>query len=102
MFFWQEWWDQRITEWGYLFCLSYLPKILLAVVITLLDEAYYKVACWLNDKGEFMLSNIGHSWTGESGGKRCKQMEKSRCSCNTTGPIYQQSSSEMPRDFRSG
>lgn len=46
----QEWWDERITERGYFFCLSYLPKILLAVVITLLDEAYYKVACWLNDK----------------------------------------------------
>ncbi|KAJ4448146.1 hypothetical protein ANN_10159 [Periplaneta americana] len=45
-----EWWDQRITERGYFFCLSYLPKIMLAVVITLLDEAYYKVACWLNDK----------------------------------------------------
>jgi hypothetical protein len=28
-----------------------LPEILLAVVITLLDEAYCKVACWLNDKG---------------------------------------------------
>lgn len=46
----QEWWDQKITEQGYFFCLSYLPKILLAVVITMLDEAYYKVACWLNDK----------------------------------------------------
>jgi len=82
MFFWQEWWDQRITERGYFFCLSYLPKILLAVVITLLDEAYYKVACWLNDKGEFMLSNVRCIWTEESGGKRCIHMEKSRCSCN--------------------
>jgi hypothetical protein len=54
---WQEWWDQRITDWGYFFCLSYLPKILLAVVITVLDEAYYKVACWLNDKGESLAGN---------------------------------------------
>jgi hypothetical protein len=53
----QEWWDQQITERGYFFCLSYLPKIFLAVVITLLDEAYYKVACWLNDKGEFPASS---------------------------------------------
>lgn len=51
----QEWWDQKITEQGYFFCLSYLPKILLAVVITMLDEAYYKVACWLNDKENYRL-----------------------------------------------
>ncbi|PSN51037.1 hypothetical protein C0J52_15420 [Blattella germanica] len=51
----QEWWDQRITERGYFFCLSYLPKIMLAVVITLLDEAYYKVAIWLNDKENYRL-----------------------------------------------
>lgn len=47
----QDWWDKRIESNGYPFCLSYLPKILLAVVISVLDEAYYKVACWLNDKG---------------------------------------------------
>lgn len=46
----QDWWDKRIESYGYPFCLSYLPKILLAVVISVLDEAYYKVACWLNDK----------------------------------------------------
>ena len=48
----QDWWDRQIERRGYPFCLSYLPKILLAVGITLLDEAYYKVACWLNDKGK--------------------------------------------------
>ncbi|CAG2053476.1 unnamed protein product [Timema podura] len=47
----QEWWDTLLTERGYSFYLSYLPKILLAVVIALMDEAYYKVACWLNDRG---------------------------------------------------
>nr|CAD7262586.1 unnamed protein product [Timema shepardi] len=46
----QEWWDTLLTERGYSFYLSYLPKILLAVVIALMDEAYYKVACWLNDR----------------------------------------------------
>ncbi|XP_067003783.2 anoctamin-10 [Anabrus simplex] len=51
----QEWWDQLIAEREYMFCLSYLPKILLAIVITLLDEAYYKVACWLNDKENYRL-----------------------------------------------
>ncbi|GLG96978.1 Anoctamin [Gryllus bimaculatus] len=45
----QEWWDHLIAEQEYMFCLSYLPKILLAIVITLMDEAYFKVACWLND-----------------------------------------------------
>ena len=29
-----------------------MPKILLALVITVLDEGYYKVACWLNNKGK--------------------------------------------------
>ncbi|KAG8229744.1 hypothetical protein J437_LFUL007919 [Ladona fulva] len=45
-----DWWDKKIEEKSYPFFLSYLPKILLAVVITLLDEAYHKVACWLNDR----------------------------------------------------
>ncbi|GLG96980.1 Anoctamin [Gryllus bimaculatus] len=38
----QEWWDHLIAEQEYMFCLSYLPKILLAIVITLMDEAYFK------------------------------------------------------------
>ncbi|XP_063222140.1 anoctamin-8 [Bacillus rossius redtenbacheri] len=51
----QAWWDKQIAERGYPFYLTYLPKILLAVVITILDEAYYKVACWLNDKENYRL-----------------------------------------------
>nr|CAD7428021.1 unnamed protein product [Timema monikensis] len=51
----QEWWDTLLTERGYSFYLSYLPKILLAVVIALMDEAYYKVACWLNDRENYRL-----------------------------------------------
>lgn len=56
----QDWWDKRIESNGYPFCLSYLPKILLAVVISVLDEAYYKVACWLNDKGNNRLTLFGN------------------------------------------
>ncbi|CAH1392682.1 unnamed protein product [Nezara viridula] len=51
----QDWWDRQIEARGYAFCLSYVPKIMLAVGITLLDEAYYKVACWLNDKENYRL-----------------------------------------------
>lgn len=32
-------------------CLSVIPKVLLAGAITLMDEAYYKLAVWLNDRG---------------------------------------------------
>ncbi|KAF4530758.1 hypothetical protein B566_EDAN007980 [Ephemera danica] len=51
----QEWWDGKIESRGYPFWLSYLPKILLAVVITLMDEAYHKVALWLNDRENYRL-----------------------------------------------
>ncbi|XP_039276146.1 anoctamin-8 [Nilaparvata lugens] len=51
----QDWWDHQIESKGYAFWLSYLPKILLAIGITLLDEAYYKVASWLNDKENYRL-----------------------------------------------
>ncbi|PBC32858.1 Anoctamin-8 [Apis cerana cerana] len=45
----QDWWDARLESRGYGFWLSYVPKVLLAVVIALMDEAYFKVAIWLND-----------------------------------------------------
>jgi len=48
----QEWWDAKLLARGYPFWLSYFPKILLACAITLMDEAYYKVALWLNDCGK--------------------------------------------------
>lgn len=47
----QDWWDAHLESGGYGFWLSYVPKVLLAVVITLMDEAYFKVAVWLNDLG---------------------------------------------------
>ncbi|CAB0038907.1 unnamed protein product [Trichogramma brassicae] len=49
-----DWWDARLEAAGYGFWLSYVPKVLLAIVIALMDEAYFKVAVWLNDLGEFV------------------------------------------------
>ncbi|QQP39832.1 Anoctamin, partial [Caligus rogercresseyi] len=34
--------------------LLYVPKILLAVIIPILDTIYYKIAYWLNDQGNEM------------------------------------------------
>lgn len=51
----KDWWDAHLESGGYGFWLSYVPKVLLAVVIALMDEAYFKVAVWLNDLG--MCSN---------------------------------------------
>ncbi|XP_059479643.1 anoctamin-8 isoform X1 [Neocloeon triangulifer] len=51
----QEWWDGKLLAKGYPFCLSYIPKILLACVITLMDDCYYKVALWLNDCENYRL-----------------------------------------------
>ena len=37
-----------------LYCtvLSYVPKVLLALIIPMFDDVYHKVAVWLNDMGE--------------------------------------------------
>ncbi|XP_076622385.1 anoctamin 8 white walker isoform X3 [Colletes latitarsis] len=51
----QDWWDAGLESGGYGFWLSYMPKILLAVVIALMDEAYFKVAVWLNDMENYRL-----------------------------------------------
>ncbi|CAH0383350.1 unnamed protein product [Bemisia tabaci] len=51
----QDWWDKVIAEKGYTFYLSYLPKVLLAVIISILDEAYFTVAKWLNDVENYRL-----------------------------------------------
>ena len=48
----QQWWDTVIKEKGYFSFLSYLPKILLAVVIPVLDSIYNNIAFWLNDMGK--------------------------------------------------
>lgn len=46
----QDWWDGFLLNRGFPLWLGYIPKIMLAVVISLMDEAYFKVAIWLNDK----------------------------------------------------
>ncbi|XP_012276230.1 anoctamin-8 isoform X2 [Orussus abietinus] len=51
----QDWWDAGLESKGYGFWLSYVPKVLLAIVITLMDEAYFKVAVWLNDLENYRL-----------------------------------------------
>lgn len=56
----QDWWDAKLESGGYGFWLSYVPKVLLAVVIALMDEAYFKVAVWLNDMGTFCIDPINH------------------------------------------
>lgn len=50
-----------MPESGIMSCLSVIPKVLLAGAITLMDEAYYKLAVWLNDRGRshpFVYRNI--------------------------------------------
>lgn len=54
----QDWWDDKLPENGLMSCLSVIPKVLLAGAITLMDEAYYKLAVWLNDRGDYRDSNI--------------------------------------------
>ncbi|KYN13438.1 Anoctamin-8 [Trachymyrmex cornetzi] len=51
----QDWWDAHLESGGYGFWLSYVPKVLLAIVIALMDEAYFKVAVWLNDLENYRL-----------------------------------------------
>lgn len=55
----KDWTDAKLPEKGLFSCLSVIPKILLAGAITLMDEAYFKLAVWLNDKGkEFVRFGI--------------------------------------------
>lgn len=48
----QDWWDEQLRHRGFPESLGYVPKVMLAVVISLMDEAYFKIAVWLNDLGE--------------------------------------------------
>uniref|UniRef100_A0A182P7Z2 Anoctamin n=1 Tax=Anopheles epiroticus TaxID=199890 RepID=A0A182P7Z2_9DIPT len=64
----QDWWDAKLPEQGVFSCLSVIPKVLLAGAITLMDEAYYKLAVWLNDKGN------ASAWGGaKKGGPNSRQ-----------------------------
>ncbi|XP_028899707.2 uncharacterized protein LOC105217978 isoform X2 [Zeugodacus cucurbitae] len=53
----QDWWDSKLPEESILCCLSVIPKVLLAGAITLMDEAYYKLAVWLNDHENYRLQS---------------------------------------------
>ncbi|XP_065357895.1 uncharacterized protein wwk isoform X1 [Calliphora vicina] len=53
----QDWWDSKLPETGIFCCLSVIPKVLLAGAITLMDEAYYKLAVWLNDRENYRLQS---------------------------------------------
>ncbi|XP_069962838.1 anoctamin-8 isoform X3 [Bactrocera oleae] len=53
----QDWWDSKLPEESILCCFSVIPKVLLAGAITLLDEAYYKLAVWLNDHENYRLQS---------------------------------------------
>lgn len=46
----QTWWDDRILRLHYPFWLSYVPKVLLALVISVLDGFYQRIAIWLNNQ----------------------------------------------------
>nr|CAI5824442.1 unnamed protein product [Callosobruchus analis] len=51
----QDYWDAFVRNHSLPTWLCYLPKILLAVVISLMDEAYFKIAVWLNDRENYRL-----------------------------------------------
>ncbi|KAG5900570.1 hypothetical protein JTB14_022876 [Gonioctena quinquepunctata] len=51
----QDYWDNILRNQGLPDWLGYLPKIMLAVIITLMDEAYFRIAIWLNDKENYRL-----------------------------------------------
>ncbi|XP_021695269.1 anoctamin-8 [Aedes aegypti] len=53
----KDWWDEKLPEQGIFSCLSVIPKVLLAGAITLMDEAYYKLAVWLNDRESYRLQS---------------------------------------------
>lgn len=55
----QQWIDEIIKESHYIQFLSYIPKILLAVIIPVFDDLYHKVAVWLNDMGKFLINKLG-------------------------------------------
>lgn len=50
--------------------LRFLPKIVLAVIVTTCDEVYKKIAYWLNDMGVWGRGGVGEGWGwgGGSGG----------------------------------
>ena len=48
----QDWVNDKITREELRFFCKFLPKILLAICIGILDDVYKKIAYWLNDRGQ--------------------------------------------------
>ncbi|XP_026468140.1 anoctamin-8 [Ctenocephalides felis] len=53
----QDWWDKQVANRGLWSCLGVMPKVFLAAAITLMDEAYFKLAVWLNDQENHRLES---------------------------------------------
>ncbi|XP_037957870.1 uncharacterized protein LOC119687578 isoform X4 [Teleopsis dalmanni] len=53
----QDWWDAKLPDESIIGCLSVIPKVLLAGAITLMDEAYFKLAVWLNNRENYRLQS---------------------------------------------
>jgi len=50
----QSWVNHRVKAGCVPFFCTYLPKVLLAISISVLDDVYKRIAVWLNDKGLYM------------------------------------------------
>ncbi|XP_029849538.2 anoctamin-8 [Ixodes scapularis] len=57
VFEFQAWWDERTLKrhCPLASSLSFVPKVLLALIINVLDTVYYRIALWLNDKENYRL-----------------------------------------------
>ena len=51
----QDWININIKKGEFPFFFKFLPKILLAVCIGVMDDIYKKIAFWLNDQGMFRI-----------------------------------------------
>ena len=50
----QDWVNERIDEGDVPYLCKYLPNVLLALCISVYDDVYKKIACWLNNKGKWV------------------------------------------------
>lgn len=53
----QNWVNIKVHSGATPFFCKFLPKILLAICISLLDDVYKKIAIWLNNKGKPVRNN---------------------------------------------
>ena len=65
----QNWVNVKVQTGVAPFFCKFFPKILLAICITLMDEAYKRIAFWLNNKGEKieskLIKNIKNEWMSD-------------------------------------